>query len=73
MDASVGLKTGIFFCIGKAIVGFRIRVREIRNVFKLSQNRDEASYYSIIEQLKKRDYPSQQIAAEMEAFNPFKK
>ena len=57
----------------KAIVGFRIRVREIRNVFKLSQNRDEASYYSIIEQLKKRDYPSQQIAAEMEAFNPFKK
>jgi transcriptional regulator len=51
----------------KAIVGFSIEVESIDNVFKLSQNRDEASQINIIEQLKKRgDYYSAAIAAEME-------
>ena len=51
----------------KAIVGFSIEVESIDNVFKLSQNRDEASQKNIIEQLKKRgDYNSLIIANEME-------
>jgi len=51
----------------KAIVGFTIEVESIDNVFKLSQNRDEASQKNIIEQLKKRgDHNSAAIAAEME-------
>ena len=51
----------------KAIVGFSIEVESIDNVFKLSQNRDEASQKNIIEQLKKRgDHNSAAIAAEME-------
>jgi len=51
----------------KAIVGFSIEVEAIDNVFKLSQNRDEASQKNIIEQLKKRgDDNSVMIAEEME-------
>jgi len=51
----------------KAIVGFTIEVETLDNVFKLSQNRDEASQKNIIEQLKKRgDDNSVMIAKEME-------
>ena len=51
----------------KAIVGFTIEVDNLEAVFKLSQNRDEASKKSIIAQLKKRgDENSAQIAAKME-------
>ncbi len=51
----------------KAIVGFSIEVEELDNVFKLSQNRDEASQKNIIEQLRKRsDGNSVAIANEME-------
>ena len=51
----------------KAIVGFSIEVESIDNVFKLSQNRDEASKKNIIEQLNKRgDHNSAAIAEEME-------
>ncbi len=51
----------------KAIVGFTIEVESLDNVFKLSQNRDEASQRNIIEQLKKRgDDNSVMIAEEME-------
>jgi len=51
----------------KAIVGFTIEVETLDNVFKLSQNRDEASQKNIIEQLKKRgDDNSLMIAEEME-------
>jgi transcriptional regulator len=50
----------------KAIVGFSIEVKELDNVFKLSQNRDEASQRNIIEQLMKRgDEHSGKIAKEM--------
>lgn len=52
----------------KAIVGFTIEVEALDNVFKLSQNRDEASQKNIIEQLKKRgDDNSMLIAKEMES------
>ncbi len=51
----------------KAIVGFSIEVETLDNVFKLSQNRDEASQINIIEQLRKRgDTNSAAIADEME-------
>ena len=54
----------------KAIVGFSIEVEELDNVFKLSQNRDEASQKNIIEQLRKRsDGNSVAIANEMEKLN----
>lgn len=51
----------------KAIVGFSIEIEELDNVFKLSQNRDEASQKNIIEQLKKTgDANAAAIADEME-------
>jgi transcriptional regulator len=61
--------------MGKAIVAFEIEVSSIDNVFKLSQNRDEQSYHSIIDNLQQSDADSRQIAAEMEKrtsqlFNP---
>jgi transcriptional regulator len=49
-----------------AIVAFEIEVVSIDNVFKLSQNRDEKSYHSIINKLQQSDDDSRQIAAEME-------
>lgn len=50
----------------KAIAAFEIRVYELDNVFKLSQNRDRESYRSIIEKLKQQEADAQQIAGEME-------
>jgi transcriptional regulator len=51
----------------KAILGFTIEVEALENVFKLSQNRDEASQKNIIEQLRKRgDANAVAIAHEME-------
>lgn len=51
----------------KAISGFTIEVENLDAVFKLSQNRDEASQKNIISQLKKRgDENSVVIATEME-------
>ena len=51
-----------------AIVGIEIEVSSLDNVFKLSQNHDEASQVSIIEQLNKRtDDNSKIIAAEMKS------
>jgi transcriptional regulator len=47
------------------IVGFEIRTRNINNVFKLSQNRDEASYLNIISQLENQGGEAAKIAAEM--------
>lgn len=50
----------------KAIVGFEIKVTKLDATFKLSQNRDEASYHNIIAQLKKGKAGAQFIAEEME-------
>jgi transcriptional regulator len=50
----------------KAIVAFEIEVKEIRNVFKLSQNRDKASYLNIIDKLRQGDHDAGVIADEME-------
>jgi transcriptional regulator len=48
-----------------AIVGFEIRADKIENVFKLSQNRDEASYLNIISKLNEQGGNSALIALEM--------
>lgn len=50
----------------KAIVAFEIDVTEMKNVFKLSQNRDAESYHNIKEKLKEQDGYAQAIAEEME-------
>lgn len=52
--------------MARAIVAFEFTVTQIDNVFKLSQNRDEASYQRIIEELKEGSADAQYIAAEME-------
>ena len=51
--------------MAKAIVAFEVEVLSIDNVFKLSQNRDEKSYHSIIKKLQSSDEDSQEIAGEM--------
>lgn len=48
-----------------AIVGFEIKAASIDNVFKLSQNRDEASYLNIIDKLEAEGGDSAAIAREM--------
>jgi transcriptional regulator len=50
----------------KAIVAFEIEVKEMDNVFKLSQDRDAKSYDNIKERLKEQGEDGQVIAAEME-------
>ncbi|MEI9808638.1 MAG: FMN-binding negative transcriptional regulator [Bacteroidota bacterium] len=50
----------------KAIVAFEIEVKEMDNVFKLSQNRDEKSYDNIAEKLKAQGGDGKEIAELME-------
>jgi transcriptional regulator len=50
----------------KAIVAFEIEVKEMDNVFKLSQDRDSTSYENIQERLKEQGEDGRVIAAEME-------
>lgn len=49
----------------KAIVSFDIEVTELKNVFKLSQNRDEESHQNIQKELSKGDAACQYMAAAM--------
>lgn len=51
--------------LAKAIVAFEIRVEELENVFKLSQNRDDISHKNIIDHLSLGDEEARRIAAEM--------
>jgi transcriptional regulator len=50
----------------KAIVAFEIEIKEMDNVFKLSQDRDAKSYDNIVEKLKKQGEDGKVIASEME-------
>lgn len=50
----------------KGIVPFEIEIQHMENVFKLSQNRDRASYTNIIEKLKAQGGDAALIADEME-------
>lgn len=49
----------------KAIVAFEVEVTEMDNVFKLSQNRDEKSYHTIMEKLEQQGGDGTYIAGEM--------
>lgn len=46
----------------KAIVAFEIKVEKLEHVFKLSQNRDEESYDSIIKQLEQKGGQAAELA-----------
>ncbi len=48
-----------------AIVAFEVEVNQVDNVFKLSQNRDEKSYHTIIGKLEEQDADAKEIASEM--------
>lgn len=48
-----------------AIIGFEIKVGQLENVFKLSQNRDEQSYRNIIARLEEKGGSAAQVAEEM--------
>ena len=50
----------------KAIVAFEIEVKEMNNVFKLSQDRDHQSYNNIKEKLKEQGGDGEYIASEMD-------
>ena len=50
----------------KAIIAFQIEVKEIDNVFKLSQNKDEKSFHHIIEKLRDQGSDGVYIADQME-------
>lgn len=49
----------------KAIVAFEIKVEELDNVFKLSQNHSDTNRKSIVDHLKQGDEESKRIAEEM--------
>jgi transcriptional regulator len=51
----------------KAIVSFEIVVNQLKHVFKLSQNRDEASHTNIQTELNKGDAACKHMAAAMKA------
>ena len=52
--------------LSKAIVAFEIQVQSLEGIFKLSQNKDQASYENIIIQLAKGDEAAKSISQEME-------
>jgi transcriptional regulator len=49
----------------KAIVSFEIEITELKNVFKLSQNRDDISHVNIQAELNKGDVACKYMAAAM--------
>jgi transcriptional regulator len=51
--------------LSKAIVAFEIKVEELDNVFKLSQNHTDSNRQSIMDHLKQGDADAQRIADEM--------
>ncbi len=59
------LPSGFLDKMMPAIAGFEIRAERIDHVFKLSQNRDKASYLNIISQLEEQGGDSARIAEEM--------
>ena len=49
----------------KAIISFEVEITSIENVFKLSQNRDEKSFQTIMDKLNEQGSDGKFIAAEM--------
>ena len=50
----------------KAIIGFEMKVTELNHVFKLSQNKDEATYQRIIDALSKQGGEAVAVAKQMQ-------
>ena len=51
--------------MANAIIAFEVEILQMDNVFKLSQNRDEKSYHTILEKLEAQDAAGKYIAGEM--------
>jgi transcriptional regulator len=51
--------------LANAIVAFEIEVASLEHVFKLSQNRDEKSFQTIMSKLEAQDADGREIAGEM--------
>jgi len=51
----------------RGIVGFSIGIEDIQAAYKLSQNRDEQSYHSVIDHLQQGDEAAKGVAEEMKA------
>jgi transcriptional regulator len=49
----------------EAIEGIELKLDQVNNIFKLSQNKDENSYHSIIDKLNQLGENSKRIALEM--------
>lgn len=49
----------------KGIVGFKVKVEEIQAAYKLSQNRNEEDYLSIVKNLQLENDPNSQKMAEI--------
>jgi predicted FMN-binding regulatory protein PaiB len=57
--------SAIVLFLGAVLKYFEIEITELKNVFKLSQNRDEASHANIQAELKKGDAACLYMAAAM--------
>ena len=51
--------------MAKAIIAFEVEILQMDNVFKLSQNRDEKSYHTIMEKLEAQNADGKYIAGQM--------
>jgi len=49
----------------RGIIGFEIAIEDIQAAYKLSQNRDEISYHTVVDQLEKGDDVAKGVALEM--------
>jgi transcriptional regulator len=49
----------------RGIIGFEIMIDDIQAAYKLSQNRDESSYHSIVDHLEQGDESAKGVAEEM--------
>lgn len=55
----------------RALVGFEIKIEEVKGAAKLSQNRDNVNYQNIVEKLKESEFPlDKEVASEMEKRRP---
>ncbi len=55
----------------RALVGFEIKIEEVKASAKLSQNRDDVNYHHIIEKLEESEFPlNMEVASEMKKRRP---
>lgn len=55
----------------RALVGFEIKIEEVKASAKLSQNRDDVNYHHIVEKLEESEFPlDKEVASEMKKRRP---